>query len=418
MIKLIDNTRISKFNFFYMFCMLVYLGYATVFARSLGDITTWGNTFALIITAILIKTNKIRFKSSYFISILVFLAFALVTTINNGIINPMWISQWIIWLTIAYCINYTFSEKLFAVYETLMYYLCVISLAFWAIEVFAPQFMDSISSVFSFSTPYGGEETNVGNNLIVYTVGCREANDFVLLTRNPGFAWEPGAFSSYICLAVFCNSLRTNLRLKNNKPLIIFLITLFSTQSTTGLTIFLLMIAVWLIINRKSWVATILIPIGIYIFQLPFVQDKMFEEYSVLETFDLSHTEAGSTYALSRMQSFIINWEEFLRHPLIGLGGWTGGTWLSRYGYDNIATVSGIGEMLAMYGAIMTLLFLYLLIKSSHLIAKCISTNGYLLIIAMIGMMISYSMWKHPIYICFWMYAVNYLYSNSIKRKI
>lgn len=411
MIKLIDNTVISKFNFFYMFCMLVYLGYATVFARNLGDITTWGNTFALIITAILIKTNKIRFKSSYFISILVFLAFALVTTINNGIMNPMWISQWIIWLTITYCINYIFREKLFVVYETLMYYLCIISLVCWIINIIMPAFMEAIVSTFQFSTPHGGEDSNVAGNIIFYTMN-REGgiNDFSFFIRNAGFAWEPGAYASYICLAIFCNSLRTNLRLKNNKQLIVFVITLFSTQSTTGFAIFLAMIAVWLIINRKFWLAFILIPIGIYIFQLPFVQDKMMNEYENLELVDLSKTSDGGTYTLGRMYSFVLNWEEFLRHPILGLGGWQGGTWLNRFGYDNIATISGIGEMLAMYGAIMTSLFLFLMFKTMQLISRTISKNGYLLIVAVIGMMISYSMWRHPIYICFWMYGIYYSY--------
>ncbi len=419
MIKLIDNTRISKFNFFYMLCMMVYLGYATVFARSLGDITTWGNTFALIITAILIKINRIRFQKAYFITIGIFLTYALTTTINNGLASPMWIGQWCIWLTIAYCINYIFREKLFVVYETLIYYLCIISLVCWIINIVMPTLMEAIFSTFQFSTPHGGEESNVAGNIIFYTMNREEGiNEFSFFIRNAGFAWEPGAYASYICLAIFCNSLRTNLRLKNNKQLIVFLITLFSTQSTTGFAIFLAMIAVWLIINRKFWLAFILIPIGIYIFQLPFVQDKMMNEYENLELVDLSKTSDGGTYTLGRMYSFVLNWEEFLRHPILGLGGWQEGTWLNRYGYDNIATISGIGEMLAMYGAIMTSLFLFLMFKTMRLISRTISKNGYLLIVAVIGMMISYSMWRHPVYICFWMYAVNYLYSNNNKRKI
>lgn len=419
MIKLLDNTRISRYNYFYMMCMMVYLGHATVFARSLGNIATWGNTFALIITIIFINKNKVKFKKNYIISILVFLMYALVTTVNNGIISPMWISQWIIWLTIAYCIVYCFKNKFFVVFETLMYHLCIISFVFWIIAIIALPLLQSVASVISFSSPYGGEGSNVASNLIFFTLGSRtELSDFDIIRRNPGFTWEPGAFASYICLAIFCNSLRKNFSFKNNYSLLFFIITLFSTQSTTGFIIFIAMIVTWLIISRKFWYAFILIPIAIYLFQLPFVQDKMLNEYNNLEVFNLSNTTDNKTYTLGRMASFLFDWQEFLRHPLIGLGGWTGGTWLQKFGYDNVATISGIGEMLAMYGAIMTSLFLYLIYKSAHLIAKTISKNGYLIFIAIIGMAISYSMWKHPIYICFWMYGVYMLNYNKTQSKI
>lgn len=415
MIKLLDNSRISKYNYFYMMCMMVYLGHATVFARSLGNIASWGNTFALIITIAFINKNNIKFKKNYVISIIVFLLYALATTINNGILNPMWITQWIIWLTVAYCIVYTFKDKFFIVFETLMYHLCLVSLVFWIINIIAQSALEGIASVLHFSTPHGGENSNVAYNMIFYTLGSREINEYDYVIRNAGFAWEPGAFASYICMAIFCNSLRSNLRLKANKPFMVFIIALFSTQSTTGIMIFLVMVATWLIINHKFWYALILIPIGIYIFQLPFVQDKMLSEYDGLSEFDLSMTSDTKTYALGRMASFMLDWEEFLRHPLLGLGGWGGGTWLQQFGYNNISTISGIGEMLAMYGAIMTSLFFFVTFKSTHLIAKTISKNGYLMFTAIIGMTISYVMWKHPLYICFWMYSI--YYAREIRKS-
>ena len=413
MIKLLDNSKITRFNYFYMMCMMVYLGYATVFARNIGDITTWGNAYAIIITAILVFKNKIKFSSSYFASIGVFLIYAIITTINNEIINPMWITKWIIWLTISYCICKTYKEKLFVVFETLMYHLCIISLIFWTLHIIMPSVIEGLVSTFQFSTPIGGEDGNVAGNIIFYTVGrVIDFNDFTYVQRNAGFAWEPGAFASYICLAIVCNSLRKDFSLKNNKVFIVFIITLLSTQSTTGLVTFIAMLLVWLVINRRGWYAFLIIPIAIYLFQLPFVQEKMLAEYQGLEVFDLSQTSNDANYTLGRMSSFLLDWQEFQRHPILGLGGWNGGTWLKQFGYDNIATISGIGEMLAMYGAIMTSLFLFLMFKTMRLISRTISKNGYLLIVAIIGMMISYSMWYNPIYICFWMYGIYYPYKK------
>lgn len=414
MIKLLDNTKISWYNYFYMLCMMVYLGYATVFARSLGNISTWGNTFGIIITIIFIYNNKIKFNSKYFISIAIFLIYATITSINNGLVNPLWISQWIIWLSIAYCICYAFKNNLFIIYESVMFQLCIISMIFWTIHIISPETIIRIATTFEFSTPHGGDNSNVVKNIIFYTINRDGSNEFSLITRNAGFAWEPGAFSSYICLAIFCNCLRSNFRIKHNYVLVMFIITLFSTQSTTGIMIFLIMIIVWLIINGKFLISFLLLPTLIYIFQLPFVQDKLLDEWGNIAEFDLSKIDSTGTYAIGRMQSLIINWQEFLRHPIIGLGGWRGGTWLNQFGYDNISTISGIGEMLAMYGAIMTSIFLILLFKSARKIATTMSKNGYLLLVVIIGMMFSYSLWDHPIYICFWMYAI---YNSSSINK-
>ena len=416
MIKLLGNTRITKFNYFYMMCMMVYLGHATVFARSLGNLASWGNTFALIITAILIMKNRIKFDKTFFISIGVFLIYAAATTINNGLINPMWISQWIIWLTIAFCILKTFKVQLFDVYETILYQLCIVSLVFWILHIVFPSSLENICAVIQFSTPHGGENSNVASNVIFYTIGSNGTNEFALIKRNSGFAWEPGAFASYICLAIFCNSLRRNFSLENNKSLIIFVITLISTQSTAGFMIFIVMLITWLIINRKSWHIFVIIPIVLFLFRLPFVQEKMLEEYGNLESFDLSMTSDTNTYTLGRMASFMLDWQEFLLHPILGLGGWSEGTWLNQFGYDNISTISGIGELLAMYGAIMTILFFYLIFKSARLVTKTISKNGYLMLVAIIGMTISYSMWRHPIYMCFWLYGV-YMVKKEIRKR-
>ena len=101
MIRLLDNTKFSLFNYFYIFCLFIYAGSATVFARDLGDIRTVGNAFALFLTLIFFKYNKVRLSKRFIYSILVFLLYAIVTSLNNQLINPFWISRWLIFLTIA-----------------------------------------------------------------------------------------------------------------------------------------------------------------------------------------------------------------------------------------------------------------------------------------------------------------------------
>ena len=110
--------------------------------------------------------------------------------------------------------------------------------------------------------------------------------------------------------------------------------------------------------------------------------------------------------ALGRLYSFQLNFEEFLRHPIIGLGGYTEGTWLAQHNYD-VATISGIGNMLVYFGAVMTLLFFILLVRSCAYIKKVMkSQNAIILLITILGIMVSYNLWKQPIFIAFWMFGV------------
>ena len=73
---------------------------------------------------------------------------------------------------------------------------------------------------------------------------------------------------------------------------------------------------------------------------MPFVKEKLFEEIENLQYADIELISG----ALGRLYSFQLNFEEFLRHPIIGLGGYTEGTWLAQHNYD-VATISGIGNM-------------------------------------------------------------------------
>ena len=409
MIKLLDKSEISIFNYFYVFCMFVFAGSATVFARNLGDLRTVGNTFALAITICFFIMNRIRFLRPYFISIAVFLIYAIVTSINNRMINPFWISQWIIWLTLAYGLCQGFREELPVVVETVLFHLSIIALVFWVLHVIYPDFIVNFVQSVAFSKPYE-EECNVLANIIVYTVNDLDRigdSDFSLLVRNAGFAWEPGAFASMLCLGIFCNMLRTDFDMSDLSLWVLFL-ALLSTESTTGILVFLAMMIMWLVLNRKYSYLFILIPVLFAIYNLPFAKEKLMTEIENMQHWDIS-TISGSA---GRLLSLQLNFEEFLRHPIIGLGGYAEGTWLALNGYD-IATISGIGHMLVYFGAVMTTLFLVLLIKSCKYFREISdSSNAWLLIVVIIGMMVSYSLWKQPIYIAFWMFGV-YAYDDE-----
>lgn len=108
------------------------------------------------------------------------------------------------------------------IYNDIMYFLSCFSLLIYGINLTFPLFIQKL--------PY------IGN---VYTSIAEIHNAFfaVAITksiniRNYGIAWEPGAFSLLICLALFLEL--TNNRRFNFKYLIIYIITIITTFSTVG----------------------------------------------------------------------------------------------------------------------------------------------------------------------------------------
>jgi hypothetical protein len=149
---------------------------------------------------------------------------------------------------------------------------------------------------------------------------------------------------------------------------------------------------------------------AIFVFNLPFVGEKLLSQQEALVTNDINSTSGIQ----NRFFSFSLDWQEFLRHPFLGLGCNFKGTWLNQHGYEFI-TISGLGELLSTYGGLISLLFVIMLIKSSLCFSKDFSIkSGWVLIIVIIGIMISYSLWRDPVFIAFWLYC---LWGNN-KRKV
>lgn len=399
----------KRFNYFYLFWIFIYAGSATVFARSLGDISTLGNAFAIVITILAIIINRIKFNTKFVYSIAIFCMYAFATTLNNQTFNLLWWSQWLIRILIAYVLIKTFKEKFFYAFEVMLAFFCWCSLFFWTFYLIAPNVLLGLVSYVHFSEPYGDGHSNVAYNILVYTIGSRSIlNQGYLFVRNAGFAWEPGAFSSFILIGIFCNFLRKGFTLGNNKYLILFLITLFTTQSTTGMGTLLACSVFWAFLNKRKGWALALMSFAIILFVfLPFMQDKILGEYSIVnEQVHNVENVYSSHVAYGRMSSLVLSWQEFLRHPILGLGGFAGGTYLMQRGIDNVALISGIGHLLSMYGILMSLLFFRLLYDSGRFISSIYeSKNGYIIIVVMLGIMISYNLWMNPLFMCFWLFG-------------
>jgi hypothetical protein len=280
---------------------------------------------------------------------------------------------------------------------------------------------------FEFSSQLPG--SNVDFNIIVYTV-----NDFLLIPdsivniggikifRNAGFAWEPGVFASLINIAIFFSLIRNRFKLNNNKRLWVFLVALASTFSTTGYSMFVLLVLFYLYNQdfvKVFWLAPIVAVSVIFVFMLPFMYEKITYEnqWTIEELVYLSATN-HRTYVPQRFQSLQIDFIDFLNHPLIGYGGHGPAAWTAKLGAD-IPTVSGIGEIMTQFGIVGILFFLISLWASSKQIINLFNIRGTIFPVLFILLFaISYSAF-HLFVMWIWLlFLSSFLKTEFIRRYV
>ena len=155
------------------------------------------------------------------------------------------------------------------------------------------------------------------------------------LVRNWGIFWEPGAFQSYLCMALLLDLFF----LKDRKPyfMILFAITILSTLSTTGIICLALILFLYIItmhgrkfsFNRKIILATILL--GILIFLL---SEKL--QSMVFDKLKFSNIQDSASFG-ARYYSIIGNLKIMFSDGLLV------GTGVSDYNEIYRQTVLGMG---------------------------------------------------------------------------
>ncbi len=372
--------------------------------KRISDITTVGNGVAFLLAIIVAIRGRIKFSKSYWTVLAIFFFYGLLTTINNGSISPLWLTKWPLLFTYGYILCQSLKGRLLVTIEQVLFILCMIAIGLWLVQVISPNTALSIVKRFEFSVPFA-EDARIEANMLVFTLNANYtyAGDFFILPRNAGFAWEAGAFGSLVCVGIFCNMMRKEFSFTKNIPLYVFVVALLSTQSTTALSAFVVGFIIWLLINKKLNYAILLIPFILWVYSLPFVSEKAMTEYgNVSYSIDLVDT----SHDINRMQSLVLSFYEFKQHFILGLGGDAGGSVLISQGFES-ALFSGIGELLARYGIIITILFFIALLKSCKSMSLMYNTRtAYCFSGILIAIMFSFSFWNQPIFICLWLYCM------------
>jgi len=368
----------------------------------------------VILSSIFLLKHRIQFNRNFYLLIFFYLIYFFALTIKYKTFYPSFLVHYPLIFFASYVIIKSLKYELFNIYEYLLYLLSIIGLSMWVLQILLGGdtlyvILSQIPNINDFSHVTGN-----GVNVILYSV--QPASTSVLYNylppRNCGFAWEPGGYAVYLCLAIYINVFFINPGKSKNRRLLVLLLALLSTQSTTGFII-LIIIGVFYYLNtnlKTTFLVLPLIVIGIVmIFSLPFMTDKIMSLAADIQDVD-AIVAAGYGREISitpqRFSSFVIAVKDFFLNPVLGTGGISGESWTDKLGV-NISAISGIGNLLANFGLVGFLFFSVVTYITSVKFARhYVYRGGLLLLLIVLSISISYYILFMPLIVCFWIFGL------------
>ena len=401
---------LKRFKDFYFYFVLIYSGLATAFSRSQqGLIILW------LIGMFVFLDDSYKISKRLLLSLAIWLTYFAINTLLIHSFHPYFMGTYIAIIMIAHWLLNNYRDEIFVKYEDAIYVLSVISLAFVAVQLIIPNQLQAFMNSVDLSGHLFSASKNGYASLLVYTIGTDDIGSELIqhsiFPRNAGFCWEPGPFSCYIVLAIFINLIKNRTQLREKKRLVIFLLTLLTTQSTTG---FMALFAVFIwfagVHFKKSIYRITLVPASLIIvillfINVPFLQEKVIGESKQDAASYLSFVNAsGNSLGLGRFASIGLGWMDFLNHPIAGYGGDP----TLRIGYindnTNLATIGGIGNIISRYGVIGSMLFLILIFLTGRRISNYYKTSTTLIFPLLILIIaFGFNIIETPLIATFWL---------------
>jgi len=239
------------------------------------------------------------------------------------------------------------KKAFFYKYVDVIYVLALISLVFFTIQLIIPSILLAILTLVDKALHISLRENTFSYaNIIIYTIVERGSE-----VRNYGFAFEPGFFAGFLSLGLFFSLFKLNGGFDFKSKVI--LLTIITTQSTTGIFASLGIILFYLIGIKKNYALFFLtIPLFIYIFfQLDILADKIFGLWENSLTMD-SHIQLGSTFSGGRFFGLKLAMIDFVNNPIIGYGDYNKVSYSKAILLSDIGQISGIGNYLAQLGSV------------------------------------------------------------------
>ena len=417
----------SLFEYLYFFIIVIFSSMSTQLTSTLNGysyksgVSIFWFLAPLFLTFCFIIKTRTKFVSFILKVVIVFFVWFFVQffkTSNLYIPSFFFIIYPII---IAYIVAYHYKDDMFLMYERIVVTLSLITFVLWLSVLIMPSVMEGLINKLSV-VPVRDTTVTYKSSIIIFNL--TDSNNYSFnpnIRRNAGFSWEAGRYAVMVIFAMYLNLRRNNFKISiKNKSFIILFLALFSSQSTTGYSAFLLLI--FFVLNKKRQSATkyilyfIFISFFIFLMGLDFYGGKIeylsnmdksrIDEYVYVVENNLSErSELG--VSLQRFDAAAMQFINFLHDPICGYGLDTRNAYINKTIYNGIRYPNGDATIFAEWGIFIALFFYILLFKASiriNLEKKNIFKYSFALIF--IALNFSYNLWLVPIFLAFIFYPI------------
>lgn len=416
-IKIELNTALSVKNIFFL-CCVFYSGGAISFYGSII-----GYILLLIFTFFTLYYYKVKISNQLILVLSVWTVYILLLMISLGdyVLSFNLFCKWVVHIFASYTLIKLFKIRFFLKYERIVVILSIISLLFWVWRIISEGTLLSFASVFNIGETANNKFRNSSfYYLIIYTVEIFNSSE-TFLPRNYGFCMEPGVFSCWIVIALFLNIMRTDFRLKCNYPFFILLVTLLTTQSTTGIVTFGVLCLFYFICNKKlgSKRFLILLPLSVLLvvffinasFLFPKIRN-MFNDAQYIEE-DL---DRGANWSAGRIGGLYIGWKDLQAYPLLGKGSRTDRSYAYK-GDSEMVNTNGFAGIMSNYGLFGLFVYFFLLFKTSSFLSVFYGYQSdwmkFIFMLVYTALLNGFGIYSTSIFFTFLIYG--YFVNNKIK---
>lgn len=423
-----NNRFRHTFEYWYLVLMVIYMAQMTDdTSRMVGSIG--GNPIPLLLpivaTIVLVVRNKVHFSSRNLRRLVgIFTLWSLCVLVKLDLYFSTKELSYYFFLfyaiVIAYIHNRVFGYRILLYYEDILVFFAKISCILWCFSNALPGVSSSFFSLF--------EPTGFGRNFI-YIYNWMDPNlgqEISGFLRNAGCSWEPGRFAIMLCLAIVSNFSVNGLKIYKNNNLFWLLAALVLTFSTTGYSIFFLILFVFLAkkLTVKKFILSLffLIPSVYFAIGLDFMGEKIkkqsdVEDYTSTLLNDYEWIEAnmgksqgqeyGYVHAIDRLPSIYLEWQNVRHDLLLGYGLNPAHSYLVTKISSLIYLCGGFAQIFGMYGIFLGLYIYIVLFKSSIEISKRLPFgNKWAIFICFLLSAISYPLWGVPIFTSVWLFSL------------
>ncbi|WP_128548319.1 hypothetical protein [Larkinella soli] len=316
--------------------------------------------FAIVLGVVWFRKPNLTVRPLLIIAVVFLLEMLHALHFNNFV--PTSLATILVRLTMVYLVVHTCGLRFIRCYIDILYVSALLSLPVWALTFFpaAEQFLIQNVAQVLFRPLIASTDSLYSHNpnIIIYTFNpfAQDLVGSVLVKRNSGPFWEPGAFGIFLNLALVFNIIRKKALI--NRENVWMAIALFTTLSTAGyLTLFIILIGYLLAspairpIVKISWMV-VMIPVGVIAYsQMAFLGGKVEENISL--TREDNSSRFGSAY---------LDFVDLARSPVIGFGRLIENRFgqLARSHDLAVHRNNGITNLLVTYGIPATVAYLWL----------------------------------------------------------